>query len=372
MKCPKCGANLPAGSTSCTKCGARFSVGKRCPYCQTVISASATICPKCGKPQPAASAPKPTSQGNSKGKSNFRWWYIPIMIALVVIGFAGGMAFNPNKEPEIKSPTKNKTTSSTPAKEMVGTNKTGSSDATESEANYDFLTEEEIRQMYSNPEKYKQRLVELSGKVFGNIEYAELGVYFQIYADPVNSDRNTLVCCADKNISIKEGDYVKFKGAVKGAQEGETMIGAKITLPLILTAGVEMLSYQDAVAPTINTITLENGTQSQLGYAVTVQKIELAETETRVYVKVENNGSDKFNLYSFNSKLVQNGKQFEEQRNVSADYPSVQTDLVVGVSTEGIICFPSIENTNFQLIFEGRSENYSEDFEPYTFDIPVE
>lgn len=50
MKCPKCGANVPAGATSCGSCGSRFVKGVYCPHCRAVIPQTATVCPKCGKP----------------------------------------------------------------------------------------------------------------------------------------------------------------------------------------------------------------------------------------------------------------------------------------------------------------------------------
>lgn len=100
-----------------------------------------------------------------------------------------------------------------------------------------------------------------------------------------------------------------------------------------------------------------------------MEKVELAEKETRVYLKVENAGSSNFNLYSFNAKIIQNGKQYEEETNFSADYPDVQTDLSVGVTTEGIFCFPAIEQADFQIVLEGSSDNWEEDLQPYTFPL---
>ncbi len=271
---------------------------------------------------------------------------------------------NLNNPPAEQPPEKDKPSSASSAK----ADKNESSEQSE-KTNFEPLSDSEIKMMYSDPDKYKHRMVELSGKVFGNIEYTELGVLFQMFADPVNSELNTLVMCADKDIAFDVGDFVKLKGIVNGVREVENMAGAKLKLPLVQTASAEVISYKDAIAPTIHTFTPENNAQTQLGYTVTVEKVELAETETRVYLKVDNNGSSRFNLYSFNSKLVQNGKQYEEDNNFDAGYPKVQTDLVVGVSTEGVICFPPVENTDFQLIFEGRSENYEENFEPYVFEV---
>lgn len=235
----------------------------------------------------------------------------------------------------------------------------------------DLMSESEIKELYTDPSKYEKRSLELAGKVFATPEYDEDAVYFQMWADPENSELNTFVKYENPNIDLKDGTYIKLKGTVYGSVEGENAFGAKVTGPMIVTDSIEVVSYQDVVAPAIHTITLDEPTQTQRGYSVTIEKIELAEKETRVYIKVENNGSDKFNLYSFNSIIVQNGKQYEEETNYSADYPQVQTSLRAGVSTEGIFCYPAIEYESFELVLDGSSENYREEIKPFAFEIAI-
>jgi hypothetical protein len=198
------------------------------------------------------------------------------------------------------------------------------------------MSNDEIKQMYADVNEFKGRTIELTGKIFGSIDYDSDGVYFQMYADPANYEMNTVVAYGNPDAELSDGDYVKVIGKVSGEFEGENMLGAKITAPVITADSAEVLTYQDAVAPTLYTYIPNESTLTQNGYSVTVEKVELAEQETRVYIKVENNGAGKFNLYSFNSLIIQNGKQYEEETNYEADYPDVQTDLSVGVSTEGI------------------------------------
>ena len=233
------------------------------------------------------------------------------------------------------------------------------------------MSNDEIKQMYADVNEFKGRTIELTGKIFGSIDYDSDGVYFQMYADPANYEMNTVVAYGNPDAELSDGDYVKVIGKVSGEFEGENMLGAKITAPVITADSAEVLTYQDAVAPTLYTYIPNESTLTQKGYSVTVEKVELAEQETRVYIKVENNGAGKFNLYSFNSLIIQNGKQYEEETNYEADYPDVQTDLSVGVSTEGIFTFPAIENADFQIILEGSSDNWSEDFESFTYNISV-
>lgn len=231
------------------------------------------------------------------------------------------------------------------------------------------LSSAEIKQMYTNPADFKGRTVELIGKVFSEPEYDMDGVYFQMWGDPQNSELNTVVGYLDPEFELVSGDYVKILGTVKDVFEGENMMGGKIIAPSILAESLEVMSYEDAIAPALYTAVPAEKTQDQIGYKVTVEKVELSESETRAYITIENGGSDNFSLYSFNAKIVQNGKQYEEQTNYEADYQDIQTDLMVGITTEGIICFPKIENASFKLILEGRSDNWNEDIAPYVFEL---
>lgn len=123
--------------------------------------------------------------------------------------------------------------------------------------------------------------------------------------------------------------------------------------------------------PTIATATATNATIDQLGYAVTIQSVELAEQETRVYISIQNNGANDFSLYGFDTVLIQNGTQYEYQSNYDADYPEHQTNIRPGITTEGVLVFPAISEEPFQIIMEARSSDWHEDFGEYVFDCTV-
>lgn len=234
------------------------------------------------------------------------------------------------------------------------------------------LTESEIKQMYSDPSKFIDRQLELTGQVFTAPEYDEDGVYFQMWGDPENWDLNTIVAYPDPEMELEEDEYVRITGYVASAYEGENMMGGKISAPMITADTVEIVSYIDAVSPTLHTAAAETNSIDQYGYVVTIEKAELAESETRVYVTITNNGKETFGLRQYSSKIIQNGKQYEHETNFSADYPEVQDDLSVGVTTEGIITFPAIEAGDFQLILPGSSGNWKEDISDYTFDLTIQ
>lgn len=233
------------------------------------------------------------------------------------------------------------------------------------------MTEQEIEQLYADPKKFEGRSIEIYGQLLNSPEKDDSGIYFQMWADPENANLNTVVYFDDPDFQVEVENYVKVSGVVGKEFEGENAFGGTVTAPTIIADSVEVVSYTEAVSPALHTYEFDNLVQDQYGYSVKIDKVELAENETRIYLTVNNNGSDKFSLYSFNSSIIQNGEQFNEQDNWAANYPEIQTDLNVGASTNGVIAFPAIENANFQLILDGYSSNYNENIEPYTFDIPV-
>ncbi|WP_040659714.1 DUF4352 domain-containing protein [Oscillibacter ruminantium] len=231
------------------------------------------------------------------------------------------------------------------------------------------LTASEIKQMYSSPESFEGSYVEITGQVFGTVEYEGDAIYFQMWGDPARSDLNTVVSYGDPSFDLSANDYVQICGKVAGTFEGENMVGGKIIAPAIQATSVTKTSYQDAIAPTQSVATAGVPTQDQFGYSVTVQKVELADKETRAYISITNNGKDTFSLYSFNAIILQNGKQYDYVANYDADYPEIQTDLRPGITTEGVITFPAIEASAFQLIMEASSADWDEDVQDYTFDL---
>lgn len=158
-----------------------------------------------------------------------------------------------------------------------------------------------------------------------------------------------------------------ISGSVSGKHEGENALGSKITAPAIVADSVEVVTYQEACAPTLYTATVQTAAQTQCGYTVSVDSVELAEKETRVAVTVTNNGAAAFSIYDSSAKIVQNGKQFEREYNSYADYPELQSDLMVGASTTGIITFPVLEKADFDITLTGSSDDWDESIAPFTF-----
>ena len=243
----------------------------------------------------------------------------------------------------------------------------------ETEANSkEVLAEEDFDKMYSNPKEYKGYEVEFTGQVFVDPERDDSGVYLQVYAKPEQFEQNTIVAYEDSNFDVKVDDFVKVIGIVKDEFEGENLMGGTITAPFIEATSIEVVDYITAVAPTIKEVVVDE-TIDQHGMEVTLQKIEFAAVETRVYMKITNNTNENVYFDGYGAKLVSGSTQYETKDNFGSGLPELPFDILAGIEAEGVLTYPTIEEQSgtITLHAEGYSDNWELDFEPYVFEVEV-
>lgn len=234
------------------------------------------------------------------------------------------------------------------------------------------LEKEDYDKMYSDPDKYKGYKVDFYCQIFSNVEKDDKGTYIQAWADPDNNAKNTLIKISDPQLDVKKDDIIHVTGIVEKTYKGKNAFGAEITAPLINASKIEKADYAEAFLPAIKTIDV-NKDIDQNGYVIKVSKVELAQQETRVYLKITNNSKDKINFYTFNSKATQGNKQFDKKDNYKAKYAELQSNILPGVSTEGILVLQPMDpnGDSINLILNGSSDNYKVKMNPFTFEIPL-
>ena len=70
-------------------------------------------------------------------------------------------------------------------------------------------------------------------------------------------------------------------------------------------------------------------------------------------------------------KLVVGNQQFEEEYIYDSGLPELQSDILPGVETEGVVIFPEIDMSteSITVYSEGYSDNYDLTIEPFVFDL---
>lgn len=218
-----------------------------------------------------------------------------------------------------------------------------------------------------NPAEHKGARVEIVGKVFQTPDRTAKGVGWQMWADPKNSEWNTIVLFADAGFALKDGDFVRVVGAVAGAYEGTNAFGATLSVPQIIADRAEVVDALAAASPAVRSAALD-ATQTQHGLTLVVERVEFAADETRVLLRLANASADKASFYDFNAKATQGDKQFEAE--TFTDYPEVQSELLPGVKSSGVLVYPAMDPAQpTRLFLEARTDDYSVDFTPFVFDI---
>ncbi|TMN23242.1 DUF4352 domain-containing protein [Lentibacillus cibarius] len=232
------------------------------------------------------------------------------------------------------------------------------------------IKQAEFDKVFSDPKAYKGYEVTFTGKVFVQPERDNDGTYLQVFADPENAEQNVIVGVEDPDLDVSSEDYIRVSGVIRDEFTGENAFGAELKALVVGADTVEVVDYVTAVSPAMETIQVDQS-QDQHGYVMHVDKVEIADNMTRVYVKITNNTDKEISFYSFNSRLLIGNKQLEEEQVYDSGLPEVQSSILPGMETEGVITFPAVDPSTETMTFhaEGSSENYDLNFKPFTFDI---
>lgn len=241
----------------------------------------------------------------------------------------------------------------------------------------EYIEETQISELFTNPNKFKGKYVKLSGKIFTAPEKDGENIALQAWHNPDSAENNFIVYYSSQDETFSTDDYIMVDGKIEGTLEGENAFGGKVELPLISAENIDVLSYMEAIVPTIKEIVPANAICEQNGISLKVDKIEFAEKETRVYLTESNASSDKFSMFTYSMKLIQNGQQIEQDTMSSSSYegkyPDLASEILPNASSSGIIVFPVLDSSaNFQLYVEGYSDNYELEFAPFTIDVSVQ
>ena len=252
----------------------------------------------------------------------------------------------------------------------------GNSESSEESKEKEYLAETEIADLFTTPDNFKGKYVKLSGQVFVDPEKDGDEVAIQVWHDPQNAEKNFIIYYKG-NTDVKTNDYIEVNGKIAGKFKGENAFGGEVTAPLIEADTLEVKSYIEVVVPTISEIVPETAVSEQNGVSLKVDKVEFAEKETRVYITESNSSSDNCSISVYDIKLLQNGKQInQDSSSMSAydgNYAELPYDLLAGASASGVLVFPAMDSSaSFQVHIEAYSDNWEVEFSPFVIDVPAQ
>ena len=309
--------------------------------------------------QPVQAQPK-------KKRGCFRWILYGIL-GFVVLAVLASLLGSPEEDSNpIASPNADTTSrSNISSTEERSTASTTVEEAEDAEPL--LFTRENWNELATEPGKFKGAQVDIVGRVFAGVEKTSDGTAWQMFADPKNSEWNTIVMLEDSDFDIENGDYVSVIGVVQKEQRGKNAFGGTISAPLVVATDAQVVDALAAATTPIKTID-EAATINQHELQVTLNKVEFAPDETRLFVTVRNGTENEANFYTFNARAVQGSTQYEAK--TLHDYPDIQSSLLPGVESSGVIVFPTMDvesSANFYL--ESRTDDFSTSFDQYIFTV---
>lgn len=210
---------------------------------------------------------------------------------------------------------------------------------------------EDNSQLFSSPNDCIGKSVDIYGQVFNEVPSDDKGTYFQMYTDVENYENDVMVYVSE-GYKVKSEKNVHVQGVVTDTYTGENAMGGEITCPVISAKSIEDVSYTEAYAPALKTIEPKQVLKAGK-VEVNVDKVEFAESETRLYVTVTNGGSDEADISPYSATLVQDGKQFDYEDNFNdVDYEMLPSSIKPGVSASGVMVFPEIKQAEFKLVMD--------------------
>lgn len=205
------------------------------------------------------------------------------------------------------------------------------------------MTRAELADMYSHTDgtgtDYTGRRAAITGVVTAGFTTTEGEVRFELCQNIGERKNPTLV--AAKEIPLQVGDIVKATG---------TLTNQAIE-PILEADTLEVISLEEGDDPPLF-YSREPVSQSVGDLKVTVEKVEFCEKRFLVFLSVENLG-EKEAYFGRNADVVQGQTQYESDYDpLYLDYPQLQTSILPGVKTSGVIPFPAIEAGDCKLYFE--------------------
>lgn len=353
----------------------------KCPECGKEISDKAAACPNCGHPiatenqngksQPPAPEPRIYAPQEKNPKKPLRKgdkvliFIIALACISIIIGVIIAVTDNDDNSSSLASNNNS---------EKV-TTKEGSVTSDEESTGREYISDDQISELFSAPKEFKGKYVKITGKIFTTPETKDNVTALQINHNTTDYSQNFIVKIENSTVTYNNGDYVIVDGKIKGTYKGTNLMGASLEVPLIEADKVEVSTYMDIVVPTKNEVSY-NAPIDQNGVVVSLDKIQFADAETRIYITVTNNSDSKFYIYDYSAKVTQGSQQYEtdsaSQSIFEGDYPRISDDILPGVTSSGIIVFPPFDDsTDFQLHLEGHSDDFNLDFNPYIFNCTL-
>lgn len=230
----------------------------------------------------------------------------------------------------------------------------GASGADSAEEEKVYIDEADFDSFFSSPSDYVGQYINMSGVIVNTFEQ-DGETYLNVAHDTEGYNQTVLVQAGEGDTGYASGDYVIVDGKVDSITEAQNIMGGTQNVPLVVDATIDKSTYIDVVVPTVDEV--EYGASAeQSGFTVTVDKIQYADSETRVFMTVKNETSGNIQYGEYDIRMVVDGQQIGQDTDSATTYmdenfQELPYELSPGTSASGTLVFPAMEQRDgFQII----------------------
>lgn len=322
----------------------------KCPHCQTDFDGD--CCPECGfQPQ--------VNLSHKTKKSFFKKETVFLIIAAVMFifcvlafPFLQSPAFVENdiatKENSMPRSTNHIIASSQLRSAMQEKLSFAQQQDTVSTADLSLIAPGDYTELTRDPNSYQDMSISCSAQVLYDPQYTDEGIYFVFRSASPKEDTPMLYGIAfwageEEELRLRDRSFVTLYGTVMGEHSYTDSYGYEDACPAIYLTNLEQSSYAEIYAPALTILSFDNCVSTVENCTVQVFKCEFAESETRVYLTIDNNGSSPISFIPSECVVQQANKKYPWKENLDADYPQFSGSLQPDEKKHMVLTFSSLD-----------------------------
>ena len=209
------------------------------------------------------------------------------------------------------------------------------------------VTNSEWAAVVANPDAFRGATATLVGRVF-SIQNSADGRYraIHVWADARRSREETTVI-ASRGIPILTDDYVRVRGVLAGSLRKGNTFGVGVVGPVVVAARLARVTAIAAASPT--RLRLHGKAYTVFAVTLTPYRVDLAEDETRIFLRIHNATGYTLHYTAQDSYLLSDNLRVNPRPNLG--YLQIPADIPPETTVEGVTTFvPVGPATSFKFV----------------------
>jgi hypothetical protein len=206
----------------------------------------------------------------------------------------------------------------------------------------------------ANPDAFRGATATLVGRVFG-VQNSSDGRYraIHVWAD-ARKGREATTIIASRGIPILTDDYVRAHGILAGSLRSGNTFGVEVAGPVVVAARLARVTALAAASPT--RVRLHAKPYTVFGVTLTPYRVDFAEDETRVFLRIDNPTGYTLHYTVQDSYLLSDRLRVNPRSNLG--YPQIPGDIFPETTVEGVTTFVRVAPTSlFKFVTRFSSDD---------------